>query len=327
MIEMSIAELPLFPVTEPAGNDDDLHLQAYEAKLQLVRDYTKGVALGFSNGFFLYGTGGIAKSYTVLGELQRLGKDFKLFNSRMSGRGLFEALAEYPATVHILEDMERLTRDRDSQGILRSACWGQRGEDGRQHRTITWATAKSVEQIVFNGGIIMLSNRPLDDLPELRAIKTRISHLHLEVTDQEIAAQMRRLAKHGYQHDGKEMTADEAETVCDFLVLESQSKLCHLDMRLLDNAFRDYLQWREGHSTCHWQTLVATRLDGRNDDLAIAPRDRQQDEDLRCVEIVLSQCPSTLAAQMEWCRQRGKSRSSFFRYKRTLEEQNAARSA
>jgi hypothetical protein len=193
-------------------SQDDLHLQSYESKLQLVRDYTKGVALGFSNGFFLHGTGGIAKSSTVLGELERLAVDFKLFNSRMSGRGLFEALAEYPNAIHVLEDMERVVRDKDAQGILRSACWGQRGEDGRQKRTITWATAKGVESIVFKGGIIMLSNRPLDDLPELKAIRTRISHLHLEVSDAEIAAQMRRLSRSGYQHDGKIMTPDEAET-------------------------------------------------------------------------------------------------------------------
>ncbi|MGO8744671.1 MAG: hypothetical protein ACLQNE_01655 [Thermoguttaceae bacterium] len=308
----------------PIPTEDDLHLQSYEAKLQLVRDYTKGVALGFSNGFFLHGTGGIAKSYTVLDELQRLSVDFKLFNSRMSGRGLFEALAEYPAAVHVLEDMERVVKDKDAQGILRSACWGQRGEDGRQKRTITWATAKGVESVVFHGGIIMLSNRPLDDLPELRAIKTRISHLHLEVSDAEIAAQMRRLATKGYSHDGKEMTADECETVCDFVILESQSKLCHLDMRLLDNAFRDYLQWREKHATCHWQTLVGTRLDGRRDEFAVlAPKDRQQDEDLRTLEAVLGNCPTTLAAQIEWCRQRGKSRASFFRYKRALEERAA----
>ncbi len=310
--------------TAAAPTEDDLHLAAYEAKLQLVKDYTKGVALGFSNGFFLYGTGGIAKSFTVLGELQRLGTDFKLFNSRMSGRGLFEALAEYPAAVHVLEDMERVVKDKDAQGILRSACWGQRGDDGKQMRTITWATARGVESIVFSGGIIMLSNRPLDDLPELKAIKTRISHLHLEVTDAEIAAQMRRLARNGYRHDGKEMTGDECETVCDFVILESQSKLCHLDMRLLDNAFRDYLQWREGHSSCHWQTLVATRLDGKRDELAVTPpKDRQQDEDLRTLETVLSQFPSTLAAQVEWCRLRGKSRASFFRYKRALEERAA----
>ena len=323
---MSIGELPVIesPAPEPI-NLDEIHLHSYESKLQLVKDYTKGVALGFSNGFFLYGVGGIAKSYTVLGELQRLAVDFKLFNSRMSGRGLFEALGEYPNAVHVLEDMERVVKDKDAQGIIRSACWAQKGEDGRQKRTVTWATARGVESIVFQGGLIMLSNRRLDDLPELRAIKTRISHLHLEVTDQEIAAQMRRLAHNGYQHDGKEMSPDECETVCDFVILESQYKLCHLDMRLLDNAFRDYLQWREGHSASHWQTLVATRLDGRRDEFTISPRDRQQNEDLRALEAVLGQSPTTLAAQTEWCRLRGKSRASFFRYKRLLEEQVSTR--
>ena len=66
-----IADIPLLTYEPPVPvipTDDDLHLQSYQSKLQLVRDYTKGVALGFSNGFFLYGTGGIAKSYTVLGE-------------------------------------------------------------------------------------------------------------------------------------------------------------------------------------------------------------------------------------------------------------------
>ena len=154
-----IAELPLLTFDNPVPvipTDDDLHLQAYESKLQLVRDYVRGVALGFSNGFFLFGTGGIAKSYTVLGELQRLAVDFKLFNSRMSGRGLFDALGEYPNAVHVLEDMERIVKDKDAQGIIRSACWAQKGDDGRQKRTVTWATARGVESIVFQGGMIML---------------------------------------------------------------------------------------------------------------------------------------------------------------------------
>jgi hypothetical protein len=175
---MSIAELSAI---EAPVNDDDLHLAACESKLQLVRDYAKGVALGFSNGFFLYGTGGIAKSYTVLGELQRLAVNFKLFNSRMSGRGLFDALGEYPKAVHVLEDMERVVKGKDAQGIIRSACWAQRGDDGRQKRTITWAMARGIESIIFQGGLIMLSNRALDDLPELRAIRTRIKQLELGV--------------------------------------------------------------------------------------------------------------------------------------------------
>jgi inorganic pyrophosphatase len=66
-------------------------------------------------------------------------------------------------------------------------------------------------------------------------------------------------------------------------------------------------------------------LDGRKDESVVAaPKDRQQDDDLRTLEAVLSQCPTTLAAQVEWCRQRKKSRASFFRAKRALEEQRIA---
>ena len=54
--------------------------------------------------------------------------------------------------------------------------------------------------------------------------------------------------------------------------------------------------------------------------LISSPKDRQQDDDLRTLEAVLNQFPSVLTAQLEWCRIRGKSRASFFRYKRALEE-------
>jgi hypothetical protein len=335
---MSIAELPVvqtplaeFVVETPAPvlpaplYDDEMNLASYEAKLTLIRDYVRGVVLRFATGFFLCGNGGISKSHTVLNEVEKLGADYKLFNSRMSGRGLFQALAEYPNTTHILEDMERIVGDKDSQGVLRSALWSQRGEDGKLKRVVTWSTARGIESICFTGGIIMLSNRPLADLPELRAIRTRISHLHLMANDQEIASLMRRIACKGFQHGEQAMTADECQMVCEYLIAESQTKLAHLDLRLLDNSFRDFLLWKAVHTTSHGMTLVTTRLDGRKEDSVSTPRDRQLDEDLRCLEVVLSQFPSTMTAQIEWCRMRNKSRASFFRYKRALEEGIVAR--
>ena len=123
--------------------------------------------------------------------------------------------------------------------MLRSALWSQRGEDGKLKRVVTWGTAKGIESIVFSGGIIMLSNRPLADMPELRAIRTRISHLHLQATDQEIAALMRQIALKGFRHGEQSMTSDDCQMVCEYLITESLTKLAHLDLRLLDNAFRD----------------------------------------------------------------------------------------
>ena len=305
----------------PPSCEDQRYLDEYEGKLQLVRDYTRGVALHYSNGFFLHGAGGISKSYTVLGELDRLGVNYKLFNSRMSGRGLFDTLQEYADAVHVLEDMERLVNDRDAQGVLRSATWSQKSKDGCQKRLVTWATARGVESFVFNGGLIMLSNRPLDDLPELRAIKTRISYLELVVSDSEIAAMMRKVAGTGFNHGQQVMAPEECLQVCEFLITESRQRLCRLDMRLLDNSFRDYLQWRSGHSASAWQTLVFTRLLGREGELADAAPARQQElqEDFACMEAALREHSSVQAAQEAWCQARNKSRPTFFRVKKVFE--------
>jgi hypothetical protein len=321
-------EIPPSPpgakVIIPPSAEDQQHLERYEAKLQLVRDYTRGVALGYSAGFYLHGAGGISKSFTVLGELERLKANFKLFNSRMSGRGLFDTLQQFPDAVHVLEDMERVVNDKDAQGVLRSATWSQKGNDGKQKRVVTWATARGVDQFVFNGGIIMLSNRPLDDLPELRAIQTRISYLELVVSENEVAALMRKVAGGGFHHGQQAMTAQECLEVCEFLIGESKSLLCHLDMRLLDNSFRDYLQHREGCSSSHWKTLVAARLHGRQGELLEAAPGRQQEleEDFAVMEAALREQPTVQQAQEVWCRATGKSRATFFRAKRAFEARN-----
>ncbi len=305
----------------PPSDEDQRYLEQYEAKLQLVRDYTRGVALGYSAGFYLHGAGGISKSFTVLGELERLKVTYKLFNSRMSGRGLFDTLQQFPDAVHVLEDMERVVNDKDAQGVLRSATWSQKTKEGKQKRTVTWATARGVDSFVFNGGIIMLSNRPLDDLPELRAIQTRISYLELLVSENEIAALMRKVAGGGFHHGQQVMTPEECLEVCEFLIGESKRLLCHLDLRLLDNSFRDFLQHREGCSASHWKTLVAARLHGRQGELLEAAPGRQQEveEDMAMMETALREQPTVQAAQEAWCGATGKSRATFFRAKRAFE--------
>jgi hypothetical protein len=78
--------------------DKDL-LDRLDAKLQLIRDRTQGVAEGYANGFYLWGEGGTSKSFTVEETLKRLGKAFKLSNSRLTGRGLVTAAASSPPAV------------------------------------------------------------------------------------------------------------------------------------------------------------------------------------------------------------------------------------
>ena len=173
---------------------DKAHLISLEKKLHLVRDPVTAVVRGYKTGYYLYGAGGVGKSFAVLRHLESLDVAYQLYNSRMTAKGLFLTLAQSPDAVHVLEDMERLTKDPDAQGVLRSALWSQPGHD----RVVTWTTAKDGPQrFAFNGGLILISNRPLADLPELRALATRIEVHRLEVTDAELMALMRRTGRRG----------------------------------------------------------------------------------------------------------------------------------
>lgn len=241
---------------------DQRQLENLEAKLQLVRDRTTSVAMGYTTGMFIFGDGGVGKSYTVLQELRRLKANFKVFNSRMTGRGLYNALEQYPDAIHVLEDMEQVTRDRGAQGVLRSALWGQRrdGDKGPMERPVTWTTFRMEHSFIFTGGIIMISNRPLDDIPELNAVKTRIAVVHLQASDPELRALMRCVAARGFEHEGKRVTPPECLEICEFIIEQSLSLHRALDMRLLVNSFEDYLQWQESDAGCHWRDLVAARL-------------------------------------------------------------------
>src|SRR6516164_2662505 len=104
--------------------DDLKHLDSLEGKLQIIRDRVRSVAGGYRNGLHLWGEGGIGKSFSVLSELEKLGADYILTNSRLTGRGLFDLLRESPDQIHVLEDAEPLLGDKNACGVLRSALWG-----------------------------------------------------------------------------------------------------------------------------------------------------------------------------------------------------------
>ncbi len=258
-------------VTNGAGSltlsaADEKNLVRLDQKLQLVRDFTTSVATCRTTGFYLHGSGGCGKSFTVLDELERRKVPYKIFNSRMTGRGLYNALEEFPDAIHVLEDMEQLFRESGARGVLRSALWSQPAKDGRGgpiERWITWTTYKQVHSFVFTGGLIMMGNRPFPTQPELEAIKTRIEYMHLVVSENELKALMRKVSLRGYRRGHDVLDPSECLDVCEFIIDECRGLHRSLDMRLLVNSFQDHLQWRDCQAGCHWHDLVSTRVKER----------------------------------------------------------------
>jgi hypothetical protein len=216
---------------------DQIALASLDKKLHLVRDHVTAVAKGYKKGFYLYGTGGVGKSFTVLRHLESSDVPYQLYNSRMTAKGLFQTLHNAPDAIHVLEDMERLTKDPDAQGVLRSALWAQPGHD----RVVTWTTATGGRvRFVFRGGLILISNRPLADLPELRALATRIEVHRLEISDSELTALMRDLAGQGYRMQDKLVIGpEECMLVTEYLLKECRAVGCPLDLRLQQKSISD----------------------------------------------------------------------------------------
>jgi hypothetical protein len=302
-------------------------LAELEAKFQLVRDRTTAVARGYQTGFYLHGDGGVGKSYTVLTELKRLQAYAMMFNSRMTGRGLYNELEMFPDAIHVMEDMEQITRDRGAQGVLRSALWGQRreGDRGPMERLVTWTTYKMKHSFIFTGGIIMIGNRPLGDLPELNSVKTRIAVMHMQASDPELRALMRAVSLRGFEADGKQLQPAECVEVCEHIV--EQSFLLHrqLDMRVLINSYQDRLQWDANDAGCHWRDLVAARLRERptafREQVVIGGRRSRKEQEQEIAREIARTTTDRAERLRIWRQRTGKSQQSLYRRLQEVREE------
>jgi hypothetical protein len=308
-------------MTEDLRPSDRAALASLEKKLHLVRDHVTAVGRGYKTGYYLYGTGGVGKSHTVLRHLESSDVPYQLYNSRMTAKGLFQTLHHAPDAIHVLEDMERLTKDPDAQGVLRSALWSQTGHD----RVVTWTTATGGPQrFIFRGGLILISNRPLADLPELRALATRIEVHRLDVTDAELTALMRDLATKGYRvQDKLVITPEECLKVTEYLLKECRAAGCPLDLRLQQKAFQTYLQFAADCSVSHWEDLIAASVREatchfRHEVNTNSPEAKKAKR-RNVVREIMGTVADAKTQESEYMKKTGASRADYYRRKREVE--------
>lgn len=310
------------------GPGDAAHLASLEAKLQVTRDRTRGLVKGFYDGVYIHGAGGVGKSHaveTTLAEVAReLGRNLDelriLTNSRITAKALFAQLRDNPTCVHVFEDVEGLLKDSTAAGVLRSALWGQPGPDEKPVRKVTWKTAAATDEFVFEGGILMLANSTLPDLPEMAAAQTRFVYHHVKATVDELAAKMRELAGRGHAHGDLRLTPAECLEVANEVVAKSRDYRRPLNLRLFRGALQDRLQWQTGESRTHWLDLVDARVREQVTTPARRPADDPEREDL-LLEVsrrVQALPPSQQLAL--WRRETGMSRASMFRWRNRLLE-------
>src|ERR1022692_3735354 len=83
-------------VMDKLTKEEQQFLDSLDRKLNHVRAAVRGVVKEWHPALFLAGEGGTSKSYTVLDELQKLKAAYIYHNTRMTARGLVDALERNP---------------------------------------------------------------------------------------------------------------------------------------------------------------------------------------------------------------------------------------
>lgn len=233
------------------ANDQAL-LQGIQKRRNTIATMVGSVVQGRTNAFFLHGPGGHGKSHTVSQGLHGCER-VKRWRADMSARALVDRLQEFPDHIHVLEDMERVYKDEAAQGVLRAAC----GNQETAKRIVSWQKFNVDIEFAFSGGIIILSNDPLDNHGRLGAVASRFTPQLWKLSDPELAATMRQLALS--QDYG--IPKDDAGQVAEFVIGEMSGR--KVDLRtFVEFAIPDYRQWRDGLSHVDWRDTVRARIQG-----------------------------------------------------------------
>lgn len=158
------------------------------------------------------------------------------------------------------EDIENLFTDSTALNMMRSALWGQEDENGMQERIVTYGVKSTLKpgeerQVQFMGQMIFTGNKPLEAIPELEAVSTRIEVEHPEVSRDEMLAVMKQICLGGKKTDKGFVSPEECLEVFHYYSthLEPDTRL---DLRVLNRAFKLRLGSNQMKLKTPWQNLV-----------------------------------------------------------------------
>lgn len=292
--------------------NDKFALDSLEKKQNHLRTAVLSLVTEYQTGLFVHGEGGTGKSYIVQQELDKLKASYVIHNSRITARGLVDELEANPTAIHWIEDAETLLDDKNSFGVLRSACWSQDNQKPMR-REITWTAFKTQIRFWFTGAILVVSNQNMvNTSPELRAVKTRVRVMNMDVTKKEAFALMKTICAKGYTYGKETLSPEQCWEVAEF-IFDNLSELKRpLDLRLLKHGFNYSLLEKEHKTALSWQE----QLESMMNEAPVAYKSRKvQSHDERQVALRIYGQGGKTQAQMvaEWKAETGKGKASFYR--------------
>lgn len=288
--------------------------ESLESQVTIVKDRVRGVVHRQSTGLYLHGRPGTAKTHMVRSTLDLLAVGYTASNGHLTPIGLFDLLSENPDRVIVLDDVSSIFNAPISLQILLAALGNP--HDGSGVRIVKYKTARETRVVPFSGGIIAMSNIPLDghNHDVLAALRDRVNVIHFEPSDDQIIALILKLASEGVGC----VQPDKALMVATYLVDQCKAREVRPSVRLfVDKAIKDFQLWDSGNSEAHWRDLIASNLEQQLIELKHETRDLSRAEQIESERrVALDVCLNFSGREdrvAEWMRRTGKGQAAFYR--------------
>lgn len=234
---------------------DHRNLEQFGHFTNLIKARAMGVARKKHVGAYISGRTGIGKTVAVRRVFDEEAVNYQYINCRLSPGGLCDAMRQSPEDIFVLDDVSSLYKNQQGLQVLLAALNGSAG----QPRKITYLLKGTRKEPTFQflGGVVAISNLPLNRDPVADAVASRVRPLEHAPSDEVIASFMRNQALKGFE----DLCPTECWEVVDYVI--NQSKRCEyrLDLRHMEHGWQDYRLWKQGESFgIHWKELIASSM-------------------------------------------------------------------
>lgn len=217
-------------------------------KFNTLRELILMVANGYSHSLLCFGRGATGKSYTAVEALHQANKRYVLLKGYSSPAAFYNFLYEHRRDLILIDDCDSVFKDITGLNILKAVL------ETSEERRVSWLTPSpviNVNTFEFEGRIIFLSNLETSQLSaHMEALMTRVHQYNLELSNDDVLAQIRRIALHS---DYKKSTKADRLAVFRFL-RDKQSSIPSLNLRHYTKALDLFLysrrKWKDLFMRC-----------------------------------------------------------------------------
>lgn len=221
----------------------------------------------------------------------------------------------------MLDDVSAIFSQPIALQLLLASLGNRHDETGVRH--VRYKTARGDQAVPFEGGIIAISNLPLDGHHEevLGALHDRIFVLHFDPADEQIIALISKLADDGV----RSISSANCRKVASFLIAECKTRGVRPTVRLfMDKALRDFELWEADQSETHWKDLIASNLEQQLIELKHPTNDlsrAEQTEAERRIALDVFKGNNGRKERVEaWQQRTGKSQAAYYRRVKELDK-------